>query len=142
MAKIYVASSWRNSKQDKVVTDLRLNGHEVYDFKNPGPGLRGFAWSELDPEYKTWTMSQYRMALQSPIAAQGFMNDFRAMRWADACVLVLPCGRSAHTELGYFAGVGKRSIILLDEEKFEPELMYLQADHLCINFKEVIQALK
>ena len=45
------------------------------------------------------------------------------MKWADACVLVLPCGRSAHLEAGWFVGAGKPLHILqLDRE--EPELMY------------------
>ena len=35
MAKIYVASSWRNSYQRDVVSFLRNEGHEVYDFTHP-----------------------------------------------------------------------------------------------------------
>lgn len=38
MAKIYVASSWRNVFQQDVVGILRDLGHEVYDFKNPPHG--------------------------------------------------------------------------------------------------------
>ena len=51
MAKIYVASSWRNEYQPEVVAALRK-------------------------------------------------ADLDAMLWAETCVLVLPCGRSAHTEAG------------------------------------------
>lgn len=43
MAKIYVASSWRNSFQQDVVKFLRDVGHEVYDFKNPPHGRGGFS---------------------------------------------------------------------------------------------------
>ena len=35
MAKIYVASSWRNSYQQDVVSFLRNEGHEVYDYTHP-----------------------------------------------------------------------------------------------------------
>ena len=35
MAKIYVASSWRNVYYPEVVTRLREAGHEVYNFRNP-----------------------------------------------------------------------------------------------------------
>ena len=45
------------------------------------------------------------------------------MEWADTCVLVLPCGRSAHTEAGWFAGAGKKVIAYIPE-MMEPELMY------------------
>lgn len=51
MAKIYVASSWRNSFQQDVVKFLRDVGHEVYDFKNPPHGRGGFSWSDID---KNW----------------------------------------------------------------------------------------
>lgn len=48
MAKIYVASSWRNVFQQDVVDILRNLGHEVYDFKNPPHGNGGFQWSDID----------------------------------------------------------------------------------------------
>ena len=34
MARIYVASSWRDPYQPEVVAALREAGHEVYDFRN------------------------------------------------------------------------------------------------------------
>jgi len=45
-------------------------------------------------------------------------------------VLVLPCGRSAHLELGWAAGQGKRTAILLDGPQVTPELMYKMVDHI------------
>ena len=45
------------------------------------------------------------------------------MEWADACVLVLPCGRSAHTEASWFAGKGIKTVVYIPEKQ-EPELMY------------------
>jgi hypothetical protein len=53
------------------------------------------------------------------------------MEWADTCVLVLPCGRSAHLEAGWFCGQGKRCIILTRDGE-EPELMALLATDICI----------
>jgi len=49
--------------------------------------------------------------------------------------LVLPCGRSAHLELGWFCGQGKQTIVLLDQ--MEPELMVKMVDHICISLDEV-----
>ena len=63
MAKIYVASSWRNVFQQDVVGILRDLGHEVYDFKNPPHGNGGFQWSDIDPNWQNWTTEQYREAL-------------------------------------------------------------------------------
>lgn len=48
MARIYVASSWRNPYQPEVVAALRKAGHEVYDFRNPKDNPGGFHWADVD----------------------------------------------------------------------------------------------
>lgn len=137
MHRVYVASSWRNPKQRDVVAALRADGHSVYDYREPRPGVKGFAWSEIDPEWQAWTASRYRELLTThPTAAAGFLSDLRAMQWADVCVLVLPCGRSAHLEAGWFCGQGKRCIVLTQDGE-EPELMALLATDIAISLDEV-----
>lgn len=120
--KIYVASSWRNPYQPIVVSMLRWAGFEVYDFKDPAGGT-GFAWSDIDPHWLSWNANQFSEALRHPIAQAGFRSDYGAMAECDACVLVLPCGRSAHVEAGWFAGSRKFTAALLIGQN-EPELMY------------------
>lgn len=137
--KIYVASSWRNYRQPNVCAALRNYGHEVYDFRNPEDGDNGFHWSEIDPDWQKWTPEQYRSNLSHPIAKNGYRKDFKAMLWADTCVLVMPCGRSAHLEAGYFVGANKKLIILIDDG--EPELMYKLADRVCVTIDEVCNCL-
>lgn len=139
MKNVYVASSWRNNAQPQVVAAIRLARHEVYDFKNPRPGNHGFHWSEIDPKWQGWSATAFRSALDHPVARNGFLCDYNAMLRADTCVLVLPCGRSAHTEAGWFSGMGKRLIILLDGS--EPELMYKIAFRLCCSIPEVLDAI-
>ena len=142
MSRIYVASSWRNPLQPTVVGFLRMADHAVYDFRNPFNGVKGFAWSEIDPNWQAWSAKRYRELLTtSPIAARGFLSDLRGMQWADTCVLVLPCGRSAHLEAGWFCGQGKRCIILTQDGE-EPELMALLATDICISLEEVLDALQ
>ena len=123
MARIYVASSWRNPYFPEVVTRLREAGHEVYDFRNPPHGGAGFHWTDIDPAAPTWTYAQYAEGLHHPLAERQCQADIDALTWADTCVLVLPCGRSAHTEAGWMAGAGKRVIAYIPE-MVEPELMY------------------
>lgn len=120
--KIYLASSWRNLHQPAVLAALRDAGHEVYDFRNPAPGNTGFGWKQtIDrPITDGTTLLQ---ALGHPCAQAGFDLDFDAMKWADACVLLLPCGNSAHLEAGWFGGRGKPVVVLVWELR-EPELMY------------------
>lgn len=139
--KIYVASSWRNARQPEVVAALRGDGHEVYDFRNPRPGAQGFAWSEIDPEWKRWTADEQVSAYAHPLAREGFFSDFRAMQWADAFVMVQPCGRSSALELGWACGAGKRTLVLLADGQ-EPELMLRLADHLCLTIAQVLSELR
>lgn len=131
--RIYVASSWRNTIQPEVVEHLRSLGHSVYDFRTPnsyeipptqkGPG---FSWSEIDPNWQSWTPEEYRAALQHPIARRGYLNDVDALEQCDVCLLVLPSGRSASWELGYAMGMHKPGVVL-QIGKVEPELMYREA---------------
>lgn len=140
--RIYVASSWRCERQPEVVRDLREAGHVVYDFKNPPHRQGGFAWAELDPTWQSWAAEGFReKLLEHPTASHGFLADLRALQWCDACLLVMPCGRSAHLELGWAAGRGKRTLVLLGRGG-EPELMYLLADSICVDMDEVLAALR
>lgn len=110
MAIVYVASSWRNNTQPRVVEVLRRAHHNVYDFRNP-PTSR---------------------------CSEAFEADMTALQECDACVLVLPCGRSAHLELGWAVGACKRTAILLAKEGFEPELMYKMCDLVTRSVVEIV----
>lgn len=134
--RIYVASSWKNDEQPGIVRLLRAAGCEVYDFRHPREGDDGFSWSEIDPAWKDWTPEQYIEALAHPVAQRGFGLDWGAMEWADTGVLVLPCGKSAHLEAGYFVGAGKRLYILMLDQN-TPELMYKMATKICTSEGEL-----
>jgi len=143
MSKIYVASSWRNVIQPEVVNILRGAGHIVYDFRNPTPENTGFSWSQIDPEWLDWTPRLFAHALVTdPIAADGYAFDKDALEWCDTCVMVLPCGRSAHLEAGYACGQGKRVVFYLHPDKFEPELMYLLGTALVTTASEMLNAVE
>lgn len=141
--RIYVASSWRNERQPAVVEALRAAGHEVYDFRHPAGGT-GFSWRQVTPEPRPWSPELTRAILEHPVSIAGFNSDHGAMEWADAFVLVRPCGASAHLELGWACGAGKLAIVL-QEEPDEPELMYREilatGGRLCATIDEVITAL-
>lgn len=139
--RIYVASSWRNEeRQQATVRDLRSFGHEVYDFRNPAPGDKGFSWRQCGatPEQLKDPRAFRDEVLTHPIARFGFANDMNALSTADATVLVLPCGRSAHLELGWATGAGQYTLVLLDDPMSEPELMYLACSAICVSIDEVI----
>lgn len=139
--RIYVASSWKNTRQPAVVEALRAAQHEVYDFRNPGPGDDGFSWTQcaLSPEHLKDPRLFRDKVLTHPIARAGFDKDMSALAAAHVTVLVLPCGRSAHLELGWAAGHGQRTVVLLDDPMSEPELMYLVNTAICISMEEVLE---
>ena len=140
MARIYVASSWRNPYFPDVVERLRQEGHEVYDFRNPPHGGQGFHWTDIDENAPRWTFDQYAEGLRHPLAERQFQADLEALDWADTCVLVLPSGRSAHTEAGYLAGAGKRVLVYIPE-MIEPELMYKLFDGVVGTLDDLAAAL-
>lgn len=121
--KVYVASSWRNAYQPAVVATLRDHGHEAYDFRNPKPSDRGFNWSQVDPEWQSWSLVDYVQALRHGRVEEAFHHDRDALEWCDCCVLVLPAGASAHLEAGWCAGRGKPVLVCAPELRV-PELMY------------------
>lgn len=131
MSRVYVASSWRNEYYPSVLVALRASGVDVYDFRNPMPGDNGFAWSQVEATPKPWTAPTLIRALTHPRAQQSYGNDHAGMMSARACVLVLPCGKSAHLEAGWFAGRELPLVVYMPEPS-EPELMYLLARRLRI----------
>jgi hypothetical protein len=135
--RIYVASSWRNERLTNVVAHLREAGHEVYDFREN----EAFDWKQIDPDWERWTAGQFRKALENPLASAGFHRDITALNEAEACVLVAPCGRSSHLELGIAIGIGLKTFVLLAEGE-RPELSYSAAGEICISVPELLQALK
>ncbi len=138
--KIYIASSWRNQHQNSVVRACRALGHEVYDFKNPKEGNIGFAWSQVREDYLKWTPDQYVQLLkENEITNAGFKLDMDALNWCDTCILLLPCGRSAHLEAGYCIGQGKPTAVFISNEKFEPDLMYKMAQLVTAKIEDVYE---
>ena len=92
-------------------------------------------------DWRNWTVKQYREGLDAPWSETQFRSDLDALKWADACVLVLPCGRSAHTEAGWMSGSGKKTVVYIPEMQ-EAELMYKLFDLVADDLDEVAEFLK
>ena len=137
--KVYVASSWRNDDQPAVVKLCREIGFEVYDFKNP-PNRTGFSWSQIDPNWKNWTIDEYLNALQTPLAVEGFDSDMNALIECDICILVFPAGVSAAMEFGQAVGAGKYTFVIGIPRG--ADLMVRMGDHYCRNMEELKIRLK
>lgn len=133
--RIYVASSWRNQRITEVIATLRGEGHEVYDFREDDGSGAAFNWQDIDPNWRKWSPKQFADALRHPVAALGFERDMDALTGCEGLLLVMPCGRSAHLELGVAIGMQKPTAILLSDG--EPELMYGAVEAVCMEEWEV-----
>lgn len=163
MAKIYVATSWRNEDQQKVVQAFEDLGHRVYDFKHPCRFYGNVPYSE-DPywnetvEALIWengfrwdhvklkkpysgTPEEAEIILRDPASEKGFDFDMNALNECDALVLVLPCGRSAHLEAGYATGLGKPVYVLQYETPVKLELMYKMFESRTMTTEQISERL-
>lgn len=129
MSKIYIASSWRNKRQALTLAKiLHSHGHEVDCFCDPSTG-RYVAHVGLMSREQREIWNAPKLLTWGP-AQKAFETDKTMLDWADTCILLLPCGNSAHIEAGYAVGQGKRLFIV---GKFPPgqfDVMYGFADAL------------
>lgn len=124
--KVYLASSWKNEHRVReAAVYLREIGHEVDAFCDPSTGRFIFSFDKL-PNIEQMNA----IAVLSTYEVQrAFAEDKKWIDWADAVIMMLPCGRSAHLEAGYAKGSGKKLIIF--QEHFpvgEFDVMYGFAD--------------
>ena len=145
---IYLASSWDNLAQVQETTKLlRAHAHQVYDFTEQGRSA-GPHWPKKGEAVPYGQLAQL---YQLPDPTMTFTRDMQALDRATALVCILPCGRSAHLELGTPSPRGIITVILTPptqgghereateaihagpetDEGREPELMHRAADALC-----------
>jgi nucleoside 2-deoxyribosyltransferase len=135
--KIYLAGSLRNPDIPLIGASLRTNtGLDVFDdWHAPGP--------EADDHWRRYSEARghtYREALRGRAARQVYGFDREHIDSSDAGVLVLPAGRSCHLEIGYMAGCGKPTFILMDQPD-RWDVMYLFATKVCFSYEELVGVL-
>lgn len=100
---IYLAGSMKNDRIPVLAKHLRGLGYDVFDdWITPGPNTDEF-WQQ----YETERGRNYQEALKGKHAQTVFNFDKANLDDADQAVLVLPAGKSAHTEMGYMHANGK-----------------------------------
>ncbi|MCG8400870.1 MAG: hypothetical protein MJA84_04660 [Firmicutes bacterium] len=124
--KIYVASSWRNEQLVRAFAKfLRDAGLEVDDFTDNSRGRFVFHYSELGNIDELDAIN----FLKDERSQRAFHEDKKWIDWADALVLILPAGKSAHLEAEYAKGRGKKLVIWQQAfPKGEFDVMYGFAD--------------
>ena len=138
--KIYLASSWKNVE---LVSSwyyyLDSYGFEVDAFCNNSKGRYVFHFSEIVPVDDLDAIN----FLQDDRSKKAFLEDKKWLNWADACLLILPAGKSSHLEAGYAKGRGKKLIIWQkDFPKGEFDVMYGFADLISDSYSDVREFLE
>lgn len=134
---IYVATSWRNPHFDGVIDALGQWGIPHYNFRKSG-----FGWSQVRPNWRLENLNfrNYMEMLTDTRAVTAFDRDFEALTNCDGCILIMPCNRSAHLELGYVLGAGKPGAILMPYFPVkDPELMYRMANFVTTDIDELMK---
>jgi hypothetical protein len=107
--KIYIATSWKNEVLAILIAKgLRQDGHEVDCFCDGSTGRYCFKWTDHFEKIEDANVFSF---LSLPEAQKAFKEDKKWIEWADAVVMIFPCGNSAHLEGGYAKGRGKKFYI-------------------------------
>ena len=123
--KIYIIGSLKNLTTPIVGRSLRLLGHEVFDDWFAGGPTADEHWRK----YHQARGDTYAQALRGKAGDNVFKFDMRHLADADAALLVLPAGKSAHMELGVVHGWGRPTYVYFgDGEPEDWDLMYKITD--------------
>lgn len=135
---IYIIGSLKNPRVVEVGNKLRELGHEVVDdWYAPGPDADDY-WRD----YEKARGRTYREALKGLHVGHVFAFDKYHIDRAQVVILVMPAGKSAHLELGYAIGTGKKGYILLEGEPERWDIMYRFADDVFYTVDELVSAIK
>lgn len=140
--KIYLASSWKMQKTVLEISRiLKKDGHTVDAFCNPSDNRISFNWEELTDVLKDEKIDLDKIdaidMMKHWRVKKAFEEDKKWIDWADALIMLMPCGRSSHLEAGYAAGRGKKLYIIGGFEKGEFDTMYGFADGM-FDYSEIL----
>lgn len=137
-AKVYIGGALANPEIVRLTRTLLENGYDAFsEWYTPG--------KEADVLWRDYEIAlgfDYRTALARPSAQNTFRFDRTNIEDSDVFIMLLPCGKSAHLELGYAAGRGIDTIIYMPEQPERWDVMYNFAGAIVYNDDELLKALK
>jgi nucleoside 2-deoxyribosyltransferase len=123
--KIYVAGSFKQQPLCRLVgKTLRSVGHDVYVFCDLDATTRRLSYMVR----ASGVVLNPQTALANPLVQEICALNMMEVSAADACVVVLPSGRSAHFEAGIMKGAGKHVYVIGDMQDGEWDAMYGEMD--------------
>lgn len=132
---IYLIGSLRHPRVRAVAAALRARKIEVFDdWHAAGP--------EADDIWQRYEMDRgrtFREALLGEHAQTAYRMDRRNIDRSRHVALIMPAGKSGHTEFGYGVGQGKKGYILLEREPDRWDLMYAFADSIFYHVDDLVE---
>lgn len=114
--KVYIAGSLANKLIPTITEQVQEWDHDAFsEWFTPGPDA-DVNWRD----YELALGNNYRQALRLPSAQNTYQFDKKHIDLSDIMVVVLPCGKSAHLEAGYFVGKGK-PVLMYFPDASDPE---------------------
>jgi nucleoside 2-deoxyribosyltransferase len=127
----------RNPEIPVIAARLRSEGHEVFDdWHSAGPHA-----DDIWRDYEKARGRSLVEALAAPHAEAVFNLDRDNLLSRDTAVLVLPAGMSAAMELGFAAGKGKSTHVLMQTDVERWDIMLKFAGHVHADIESLIRSL-
>lgn len=138
MKSVYLIGSLRNPKVPELAAYLRSQGFDVFDdWYAAGPKADDH-WQD----YEKARGHTFPQALKGYAATHVFGYDKSHLDRCAAGVLMLPAGKSGHLELGYMAGQGKPTFIVMETEPERFDVMYRFATGVFYHWTTLASELK
>jgi len=119
--KIYLIGSLRHPDVPELAERIQKEtGHEVFADWYAAGKIADDAWQD----YCNRRSYSYVEALNTPASWHVFDFDYHHLLDSDIGILVMPAGKSAHLELGFMAGKGKKCYVLFDQVPERYDQMY------------------
>lgn len=135
---IYFIGSLRDPRVPVLSEKLRKLGFEVFDdWYAAGP--------EADDKWRDYEYQRghtFKEALDGLAAWHVFDYDHYHLDRAHIGVMLMPCGKSGHLELGYLMGQGKPGFVLFSETPDRYDVMYRFCRAVCFSEEELFDYLK
>lgn len=138
MSVVYLIGALKNPAIPDITNTIENLGYEVFS-----------DWWAASEDADDWLRDYYksrgfgyRDTIRSYAAQHIFSFDKHHLDRADIGLMVMPCGKSGHLELGYMIGQGKRGYILFDQTPERVDIMYNFATDIFFNFEDLAKCLQ
>jgi hypothetical protein len=108
----YIIGSLRNPRIPHLAALLIAQGYGEYSEWYSGGARADDDWTS----HERLRGRRYVEAIRGYHAKQVMEMDLRHLKRCDGAIMVMPCGKSGHLELGWMIGQGKPGFVLLDSE--------------------------